>query len=128
MLLPVDSLDTVFCGSQLRILNNPLIKNKQKDPNKTENQPTHQKQSKSCTSVNVNFWGSSAYVRVSLTWSYKLLETMNGLKFNRKSVRFPCISRIDAIGMQGNLFRSCPWKTEVVEKSPRFIMYAFLLE
>lgn len=61
MLLPVDSWDAVFCGSQLRILDNPLIKktNKKTPIKQKTHQPT-QKQSKSCTSVNLNFWGSSA--------------------------------------------------------------------
>lgn len=59
MLLPVDSLDTVFCASQLGILDNPLIKNK-KEKNPTKQKPTNQNQSKSCTSVSVTFWGSSA--------------------------------------------------------------------
>lgn len=40
MPLPVDSLDTVFCGAQLGILDNPLIKNKQKTPQQSKNQPT----------------------------------------------------------------------------------------
>lgn len=94
MLLPVDSLDTVFCASQLGILDNPLIKNKkEKKPNKAKtNQP---KSIKKLYFSECNILGQFCLSKGEspLIIFYKLLETMNCLKFNRKAVRFPCISR-----------------------------------